>query len=386
MDMAWRRRLGVGVGLCGAVLAEGFFLSTLGGLLALWLLPIAIVVSQLVSTVVLPGVVGSGAFWLSFLGAVLVLLVAVQTVFVRRQTRTTLHTTGTAYPAAQQDAKQLTARLAQQADVPEPDLVIASTAVPASLTVGVVQPTIVVTEGLISKLETEAELRAVLAHEIGHIANRDVTVTSVVAAVPITIAGLLDRIVGLFRSLLGFEADEELSDTTKSVLVFVGPIVAVFGLMAVAIAVVPVVGGVLIALGQAVGGESTAALLVGAVGLVSVQLGMLGLVLVFALPLQVLAHACGSIPAAYISRTREFAADRVAAELTGEPETLATVLARLDDEVMSLPTRDARTLRSVQHLCLLPFDPESEHDQHALFDSHPATADRVERLRELTTA
>lgn len=380
--MSWDRRIRMTIGLCGAILAEGFFLLTIGGLLALWLLPVAIAVS----VVLVSGPVGSQVFWLSVLGVVLLLLVSVQIYFVRRQTRATLHTSETQHPEAKQEIETLVARLAQQAAVSQSEVVIASSSVPASLTIGVLQPTIVITEGLLSRLENEAELKTVLAHEIGHIANRDVTITSVVAAVPITIAGVIDRLLDLFRYVLRVDEDEELSDNTKSALLFLGPIVAVFGLGTAAVLLLPIVGGVVIAAGNALGGEGGAVWLIGLFGLLTVQLTMLGIVLVFALPAQVVAYVLGSAPAAYVSRTREFAADRTAAALTGEPETLATVLRRLDGDVAELPTRDARTLRSVQHLCLVPLETDAEDTRQTSFDSHPPTEARLEQLRELESS
>ncbi|MEZ3117394.1 M48 family metallopeptidase [Halobaculum sp. MBLA0147] len=68
-------------------------------------------------------------------------------------------------------------RLAGQASVPTPDLRILDTRRPVAATVGyrVSDATVVVSTGLVDALD-EAELEAVLAHEVAHVANRDAAV------------------------------------------------------------------------------------------------------------------------------------------------------------------------------------------------------------------
>ena len=64
-------------------------------------------------------------------------------------------------------------RLAQQADVPEPSVHVTESARPESVTVGHGDDAIIlVSSGLLATL-TDAELEAVLAHEISHLANGD---------------------------------------------------------------------------------------------------------------------------------------------------------------------------------------------------------------------
>lgn len=68
-------------------------------------------------------------------------------------------------------------RLAGQASVPTPDLQVLDTRSPVAAAVGyrVSDATVVVSTGLVEALD-EAELNAVLAHEVAHVANRDTAV------------------------------------------------------------------------------------------------------------------------------------------------------------------------------------------------------------------
>jgi heat shock protein HtpX len=80
----------------------------------------------------------------------------------------------------------MTTALAQQADLPVPEIVVAETDTPEALTVGYrpMTTTLVVTDGLLSTLD-DHELRAAVAHELAHVKNRDAALmtaaTSVVA-------------------------------------------------------------------------------------------------------------------------------------------------------------------------------------------------------------
>ncbi|TYL40090.1 hypothetical protein CV102_00470 [Natronococcus pandeyae] len=74
-------------------------------------------------------------------------------------------------------------RLAKQAGVPAPDVVVAEASVPNAFTVG--RPgnaIVVVTSALCERLEDE-ELDAVLAHELAHVGNRDSTLMTIVCGV-----------------------------------------------------------------------------------------------------------------------------------------------------------------------------------------------------------
>ena len=83
------------------------------------------------------------------------------------------------------------------------------------------------------------------------------------------------------------------------------------------------------------------------------------------------------------SRGREFAADRAAATLTGNPAALALALKRLDVTIAETPTEDLRQPdRSTDALSILPaLDPNDGGG--GLLATHPSTEDRIDRLREL---
>ncbi|MUV51544.1 M48 family metalloprotease, partial [Haloarcula sp. CBA1122] len=87
-----------------------------------------------------------------------------------------------------------------------------------------------------------------------------------------------------------------------------------------------------------------------------------------------------------LSRAREFAADRSAAQLTGDPAALVEALETLEgnDE---RPGTDKRTAYAgVRGLCFLPhgFDTAASSDSLSIDTrSHPPTAERIERLQSI---
>jgi heat shock protein HtpX len=79
-----------------------------------------------------------------------------------------------------------------------------------------------------------------------------------------------------------------------------------------------------------------------------------------------------------LSPKREFGADRAAAELCGSPHGLASALNRLEQASELV---DFRASPATEPLYTInPFAPEGVA---ALFDTHPAVAERIRRLREL---
>jgi len=180
-------------------------------------------------------------------------------------------------------------RLAAQADIPTPSVAVVECPEPSCLTVGRQRsPTIVVTTGLLERLEAE-ELEAALAHEIAHIVNRDLPVVTAVAAMVAIGDRLLERERTLRRFLGGMV------------------IVALFSGVGLLLLALPIV--VLTALYLVV---SVVARVVLAVN--SIALGL-------------------------FSKTREYAADRGASRLTGNPAALASALETLEP---ARPNRDGR--------------------------------------------
>jgi heat shock protein HtpX len=86
-------------------------------------------------------------------------------------------------------------RLCALADMPKPTVAIADTDVPNAFATGRTPQRAVVcaTTGIMARLD-ERELEGVLAHELSHVAHRDVTVMTVASVVGV-LAGFLTRIV-----------------------------------------------------------------------------------------------------------------------------------------------------------------------------------------------
>ena len=82
-----------------------------------------------------------------------------------------------------------------------------------------------------------------------------------------------------------------------------------------------------------------------------------------------------------ISRSREYEADRVGAELTGNPEWLASALINLRRGADVIPNERAEANPATAHMFIV--NPLSGRGADSLFSTHPATHNRVERLRAM---
>lgn len=233
-------------------------------------------------------------------------------------------------------------RLAATADVPAPTVAVSRSSVPNAFAVGVrrADATVVVTEGLLDALDDD-ELDAVLAHELAHVKNRDVAVMSLSYFLPsltylVAIAAFL-VLKGLFRvvgSLHGVDDDE-----AKGLFV----VLAVLTVSAVLTAAVS-------------------------------ALFWLASFLVFRV----------------LSRYREFAADRGAAAITGEPAALASALRTVDEGMESVPDEDLRSIDGgLEALYVAPVDDYQFGEDRELLssdlfpDTHPPTGERIDRLEAM---
>jgi len=204
--------------------------------------------------------------------------------------------------SAGQDDTELTrlvTQLAMAVDVSPPTVRVVAGETPSCYTLGrVTDATIVVTTGLLDDLDSD-ELATVLAHELAHVANRDVTLMTVTTL----FLEITDRVYHTVRlprrALADFESlsgRERMAVQYLSVLLMVG-----YVLLWPVLWLFPVVAR-----------SAT----------------------------QTLAHA------------REFTADTAAARTTGIPLALATALIRLDDGTPR-PERDLRTSQ-MHALCVVP--------------------------------
>lgn len=248
-------------------------------------------------------------------------------------------------------------KLAAQADVPVPNLRVVADDEVSCYTVGRFRnATIVLTTGLVEQLDTE-ELAAVLAHELSHIANRDVTLMTITTL----FLEIATRTYGTARLVRRAVTDPgTLSERDWLVLRFFLPLAV--------------------------------------------------LTYVFVVPLLWAYPRIADWATRELSHTREFAADAGAAQLTGNPLALATALSKLA-ETADPPERDMREART-QALCILPMSAVSgsptegipavstptNTNRDAVLDAwrkrrtpdqstdtatHPSVAARIDRLREL---
>lgn len=206
-------------------------------------------------------------------------------------------------------------KLAQKADIPMPGVYILPTESANAFATGRdPEHAAVAVTQGIKNMLSSEELEGVIAHELSHIMNRD-TLTQAVAA---TIAGAISFLAQILQYSMWFGGIGGSRDNEN------GP--NPLALMATLI-LAPMAATV-------------------------IQLG--------------------------ISRTREFAADAGAAELTGNPRALANALKRLEASAKQMPMTGNPAYEPLMIMHAVPKQMFS-----GLFSTHPATDLRVERLLAL---
>ncbi|WP_435346283.1 M48 family metalloprotease [Haloarchaeobius sp. HRN-SO-5] len=115
------------------------------------------------------------------------------------------------------DLEALVARTSSQLDVPVPAVRVVDTDAPVALVSGLrrTTATLVVSTGVLAALDGD-ELRAVVAHELAHVANRDVAVTSA-CAVPVFVA---DDVFGWGTATLGESPEASAHPLSAVMLLF----------------------------------------------------------------------------------------------------------------------------------------------------------------------
>ena len=212
-------------------------------------------------------------------------------------------------------------RLCALADMPKPAVAIADVDVPNAFATGRSRKRAVlcVTTGLLNRLEP-AELEGGLAHELSHVAHRDVAVMTVASFLGV-LAGLITRI-GLYSGFAG-------------------------------------------GMRRGRDGDNTALLFL-AVVLVSAVVYALSFLLTRAL-----------------SRYRELAADRAGAVLTGRPSALASALTKVSGSMAQIPTRDLRRAEAFNAFFFAPALAPG-FSLSSLFATHPPLERRLAQLAELS--
>jgi heat shock protein HtpX len=182
-------------------------------------------------------------------------------------------------------------RLCATADMPKPQVAIADMELPNAFATGrsTNRAVLCVTTGLLRRLDTE-ELEAVLAHELSHVAHRDVVVMTVASFLGV-LAGLIARFA-FYSSLYGGGRRDSRDNT----------FVLILAVMAVSVAV----------------------------------------------------YAISFLLIRALSRYRELAADRSGAMLTGRPSALASALTKVSGQIARIPTRDLRTVEAFNAFFFAP--------------------------------
>jgi heat shock protein HtpX len=105
-------------------------------------------------------------------------------------------------------------------------------------------------------------------------------------------------------------------------------------------------------------------------------LGLIGTILVM-----ILAPLAAMLVQMAISRTREYSADRLGAMICGQPLWLARALQKIEQLARGVVNEPAERNPASAHLFIV--NPLRMGGIDSLFRTHPPTADRVRRLREL---
>lgn len=213
-------------------------------------------------------------------------------------------------------------RLCALADMPKPRVAMATSDMPNAFATGRSPATAVVcaTTGIMRRLD-EAELEAVLAHELSHVAHRDVVVMTVASFLGM-LAGLITRIALYAGMFGGFGGDNDREGDSGA---------------AVTLAVVAV---------------------------------------------SAIAYAISFLLTRALSRYRELSADRSAAVLTGRPSTLASALVKVSGDIARIPSRD---LRSAEPFNAFFFAPAlaGGFSFSSLFSTHPTLERRLAQLSRI---
>lgn len=203
--------------------------------------------------------------------------------------------------------------LAKRANLPMPRAYIVPNDQPNAFATGrnPQNAAVAATYGLLNMLSRD-EIKAVMAHELAHVKNRD-TLTMTITA---TFAGAISSIANFAMFFGGNRDDEE-------------------------------------------GGSN----------------------IIVVILMSILAPIAAMVVQMAISRAREYEADRIGAEICGDPNALAKALQKIDDFAHRRINYQAEHNPASAHMFII--NPLSGRGMDNLFSTHPATANRVHALMEL---
>ena len=102
---------------------------------------------------------------------------------------------------------------------------------------------------------------------------------------------------------------------------------------------------------------------------------------VAAIAMMIFAPLAAMIVQMAISRTREYAADRMGAEISGDPQGLASALAKIAGAARRIPNEAAEASPATAHMFII--NPLSGSRMDNLFSTHPATENRIAALEAM---
>ena len=108
-------------------------------------------------------------------------------------------------------------------------------------------------------------------------------------------------------------------------------------------------------------------------------LGIIGVIL-----MMILAPLAAALVQMAISRSREYEADRVGAEICGRPLWLAGALEKIDRFAKGIVNEQAERNPGTAHMFII--NPLHARAVDGLFSTHPNTANRIARLRQMAGA
>ena len=218
-------------------------------------------------------------------------------------------------------------RICALADMPKPRIAISPTDLPNAFATGrnSEHAVLCVTRGLMRRLTPE-ELEGVIAHEMSHVAHKDVMVMTVASFLAI-IAGLLIRF-SFYGELFGGGGRRGGNNSNQGAL----PILLI--IMAVSIVV----------------------------------------------------YAISFLLIRLLSRYRELAADRSGALLTGQPSALASALQKVSGSIARIPTKDLREAAPLNAFFFAPAlsAQQAQSKIGELFSTHPSLDKRLAQLAKIS--
>ena len=218
-------------------------------------------------------------------------------------------------------------RLCALADMPKPRVAIAPADMPNAFATGRSSKVAVVcvTQGLLARLDRN-ELEGVLAHEMSHVAHKDVAVMTIASFLGI-VAGLLVRFA-FYSELFGGGGGR----------------------------------------GRGRGGNDQNTIPV-------IFLVMLVGIIVYAISFLLIR---------LLSRYRELAADRSGALLTGQPHALASALVKVTGDMARIPMKDLREAEPLNTFYFTPALRPGQNGIATIFSTHPSLERRLAELDKIS--